>query len=159
MNSRNLWIRRLLDWLFSCFSDSPEERKAVQTACSYLNSCNLGVSYSSAEISKPNLQFELEGEKALWPGQPIDLNILIKNETGGSWTVNLAASCQLESYTGKVEASLATIKQTVATEGKPGMFTKAGHPILYAFVMNVLPISFHSKCCHSEPFLCLCTTS
>lgn len=99
--------------------DSPEERKAVQIACSYLNSCNLGVGYSSAEISKPNLQFELEGEKALWPGQPIDLNILIKNETGGSWTVNLAASCQLESYTGKVEASLATIKQTVATEGKP----------------------------------------
>ncbi|XP_066485277.1 protein-glutamine gamma-glutamyltransferase 4 [Tiliqua scincoides] len=99
--------------------NSPEERKAVETACSYLKSCNLGVGYGSAEVSKPNLQFELEGEKALWPGQPIDLNIVIKNESGGSWTVNLAASCQLESYTGKVEASLSIIKQTVETEGKP----------------------------------------
>uniref|UniRef100_A0A8D2IG27 Transglutaminase 4 n=1 Tax=Varanus komodoensis TaxID=61221 RepID=A0A8D2IG27_VARKO len=42
---------------------------------------------------------------------PIDLNIVVKNESAGDWTVHFAASCQLESYTGKVEESLATIKQ------------------------------------------------
>ncbi|XP_054848136.1 protein-glutamine gamma-glutamyltransferase 4 [Eublepharis macularius] len=101
--------------------DSAEERKAVETACSYLNSTNLGC----CEITPPleplqaNLQLGIEGETALWPGNPIDLNIVVKNGSAGAWTVDLAASCQMESYTGKVEASLATIKQTVQTEGKP----------------------------------------
>ncbi|XP_060103473.1 protein-glutamine gamma-glutamyltransferase 4 [Heteronotia binoei] len=103
--------------------DSPEERKAVENACSYLNSTNLG----SCEITPPleplkaNLQLGMEGETTLWPGNPIDLNIVVKNESAGTWTVNLVASCQLESYIGKVEASLATIKQTIQTEGKPAI--------------------------------------
>ncbi|XP_077160061.1 protein-glutamine gamma-glutamyltransferase 4 isoform X2 [Paroedura picta] len=103
--------------------DSLEERKAVETACSYLNSNNLG----SCEVTPPleplkaNLQLGMEGETTLWPGNPIDLNIVVKNESAGTWTVDLVASCQLESYIGKVEASLATIKQTIQTEGKPAI--------------------------------------
>ncbi|KAL8165520.1 UNVERIFIED_CONTAM: hypothetical protein K2H54_046738, partial [Gekko kuhli] len=101
--------------------DSPEERKAVETACSYLNSTSLGCCEitPSLEPLKANLQLGMEGETTLWPGNPIDLNIVVKNESAGTWTVDLVASCQLESYIGKVEASLATIKQTVQTEGKP----------------------------------------
>ncbi|XP_053120670.1 protein-glutamine gamma-glutamyltransferase 4 [Hemicordylus capensis] len=100
--------------------ESSEERKAVETACSYLNSCNLRVNdANSSHVPKAELELGMEGEKALWPGQPVDLNIVIQNKRAGAWTVKLAASCQLESYTGKVEASLATIKETVQTEGKP----------------------------------------
>ncbi|XP_048367765.1 protein-glutamine gamma-glutamyltransferase 4 [Sphaerodactylus townsendi] len=100
--------------------DSPEERKAVQTACSYLNSTNLGVCEIKppSEPLKANLQLGMEGETTLWPGNPIDLNIVVKNESAGAWTVDLTACCQMESYIGKVEASLANIKQTVQTEGK-----------------------------------------
>nr|XP_056713039.1 protein-glutamine gamma-glutamyltransferase 4 [Euleptes europaea] len=101
--------------------DSPEERKAVETACSYLNSSNLGICEITPPLEplKANLQLGMEGKETLWPGNPIDLNIVVKNESAGTWTVDLVASCQMESYTGKVEASLATIKQTVHTEGKP----------------------------------------
>nr|XP_028606670.1 protein-glutamine gamma-glutamyltransferase 4-like isoform X1 [Podarcis muralis] len=100
--------------------ESPEERKAVETACSYLQSNNLGICEVTLppEPLKANLKLGMEGEKELWPGQPIELNLIITNESAGAWTVNLAASCQLESYTGKVEASLATIKQTVQTKDK-----------------------------------------
>lgn len=113
-------------YMISPFSDSPEERKAVETACSYLNSSGLGICTETPtpEPLKAVLQLDMEGEKALWPGNPIDQNIVVKNETVKAWTVDLAASCQLESYTGKVEASLATIKKTVQTEGKTGEQTK-----------------------------------
>ncbi|KAJ6661998.1 hypothetical protein lerEdw1_012845 [Lerista edwardsae] len=130
--------------------DSPEERKAVQTACNYLNSCNLGVGYGSGEVSKPNLQFEIEGEKEIWPGQPIDLNIVVKNESGGSWTVKLAGSCQLESYTGKIEASLATIKQTIETEGKPGMYTQS-QLSLAIYVLFLVMVPAYSSSPASRP--------
>ncbi|XP_020663327.3 protein-glutamine gamma-glutamyltransferase 4 [Pogona vitticeps] len=99
--------------------DTPEERKAVETACYYLQSCCLGTSEDKSESPKADLKLGIEGEKALWPGQPIDFNIVVKNDSMGLWTVNVAASCQLETYTGKVEANLESIKQTINTEGKP----------------------------------------
>lgn len=120
----------------------------METACSYLTSCNLGVGCETAEVSKPSLQFEIGGEKTLWPGQPIDLNILVKNESGGSWTVKLAASCQLESYTGKVEASLTTIKQTIETEGKPGMYTQS---ISYVLFLRMVPAYSSPPAGHKMP--------
>uniref|UniRef100_A0A8D2IH06 Transglutaminase 4 n=1 Tax=Varanus komodoensis TaxID=61221 RepID=A0A8D2IH06_VARKO len=99
----------------------PEERKAVENACKYLQCDSLADTFDKdqAKDCKAALKVEMESEKALWPGQPIDLNIVVKNESAGDWTVHFAASCQLESYTGKVEESLATIKQVVQTEGKP----------------------------------------
>ncbi|KAH0627239.1 hypothetical protein JD844_002745 [Phrynosoma platyrhinos] len=102
---------------------SLEERKAVKSACYYLQSCNLSTlaDQSSKESPKADLKLGIEGDKALCPGQPIDLNIVIKNESLGAWTVDFATSCQLESYTGKGEASLATVKQTIQTEGKPAI--------------------------------------
>nr|XP_006116476.1 protein-glutamine gamma-glutamyltransferase 4 [Pelodiscus sinensis] len=100
---------------------SPEERKAVEKACSYLNSSNLSVCESTPRLPplQAQLQLEVEGEKALWLGNPINLNIIVRNSSVGAWTVNLTASCQLQTYTGKVEANLGFIKQTVQTEGKP----------------------------------------
>nr|XP_008113740.1 PREDICTED: protein-glutamine gamma-glutamyltransferase 4 [Anolis carolinensis] len=101
--------------------ESSEERKAVETACCYLQSCNLGTleDPSAQDSVKSDLKLGTEGDQALWPGQPIELNIVVRNDSLGTWTINFAASCQLESYTGNVEASLATVKQTIKTEGKP----------------------------------------
>ncbi|KAJ7322595.1 hypothetical protein JRQ81_018882 [Phrynocephalus forsythii] len=99
--------------------DTPEEREAVENACCYLQSCSLGTSEDKVESPKAELKFGMDGEKALWPGQPIDFNIVVKNESMSTWTVNVAASCQLETYTGKVEANLESIKQTIHTGGKP----------------------------------------
>ncbi|XP_067417824.1 protein-glutamine gamma-glutamyltransferase 4 [Emydura macquarii macquarii] len=100
---------------------SPEEREAVKKACSYLNSTNLAVCESTSPLPplQAGLQLNVEGEKALWLGNPINLNIVVHNSSAGAWTINLIASCQLQSYTGKVEANLGSIKQTVQTEGKP----------------------------------------
>uniref|UniRef100_A0A8D0L7K0 Transglutaminase 4 n=1 Tax=Sphenodon punctatus TaxID=8508 RepID=A0A8D0L7K0_SPHPU len=100
---------------------SPEERNAVQTACSYLNSTNLAVCVVTPPLQplKAEIQIGVEGEKALWPGNPIDLNIIVNNSSAGTWTIHFVASCQLQSYTGKVEASLGTIKKTILTESKP----------------------------------------
>ncbi|CAM5111712.1 unnamed protein product [Natator depressus] len=100
---------------------SPEERKAVEKACSYLNSSNLAVSQSTTPPPplQAGIQLEVEGEKALWLGNPINLNIIAQNSSAGAWTINLVASCQLQCYTGKVEANLGSIKQIVQTESKP----------------------------------------
>ncbi|XP_038247559.1 protein-glutamine gamma-glutamyltransferase 4 isoform X2 [Dermochelys coriacea] len=100
---------------------SPEERKAVEKACSYLNSSNLAVSQSTTPLPpvQAGIQLEVENEKALWLGNPINLNIIVQNSSAGAWTINLVASCQLQSYTGKIEANLGSIKQIVQTEGKP----------------------------------------
>uniref|UniRef100_A0A8C3IIU4 Transglutaminase 4 n=1 Tax=Chrysemys picta bellii TaxID=8478 RepID=A0A8C3IIU4_CHRPI len=100
---------------------SPEERKAVEKACSYLNSSNLAVCESTTPLPplRAGIQLDVEGEKVLWLGNPINLNIIVQNSSAGAWTINLVASCQLQSYTGKVEANLGSIKQTVQTEGKP----------------------------------------
>ncbi|XP_065255958.1 protein-glutamine gamma-glutamyltransferase 4 [Emys orbicularis] len=100
---------------------SPEERKAVEKACSYLNSSNLAVCESKTPLPplQAGIQLDVEGEKVLWLGNPINLNIMVQNSSAGAWTINLVASCQLQSYTGKVEANLGSIKQTVQTEGKP----------------------------------------
>ncbi|XP_074842190.1 protein-glutamine gamma-glutamyltransferase 4 [Carettochelys insculpta] len=100
---------------------SPEERKAMEKACSYLNALHLGVCESPAPLPpfQAGLQLEVEGEKEMWLGKPINLNIIIRNTSAGAWTINVNASCQLQSYTGKIEANLGSIKQTVQTAGKP----------------------------------------
>ena len=74
--------------------------------------------------SKTGLQLEITNKEALYPGNPLELAITVKTSTPGSWTINLAGSCQLQSYTGKVEASLGYVKETVKLEGKSGRHGK-----------------------------------
>ncbi|NXT38866.1 TGM4 glutamyltransferase, partial [Pelecanoides urinatrix] len=72
-------------------------------------------------VSKTGLQLEITNKEALYPGNPLELAITVKTSTPGSWTINLAGSCQLQSYTGKVEASLGYVKETIKLEGKSEM--------------------------------------
>ncbi|XP_060637756.2 protein-glutamine gamma-glutamyltransferase 4-like [Anolis sagrei] len=98
---------------------SPEERKAMKTALSHASSLENYTAASFPESPKAELTLGIEEEKTLLPGQPIDLNIVVRNMSADAWTVNLCVSCHLESYTGKVQARLKSIQQTVQTEGKP----------------------------------------
>ncbi|GAB0184297.1 protein-glutamine gamma-glutamyltransferase 4 [Grus japonensis] len=69
-------------------------------------------------VSKTGLQLEITNKEALYPGNPLELGITVKTSTPGSWTINLAGSCQLQSYTGKIEANLGYVKEIVKLEGK-----------------------------------------
>lgn len=71
-------------------------------------------------VPKSGVQLEITNEKPLCPGNPIEVVIIVKSTVAGSWTVDLASSCQLQSYTGKVHANLGYIKQTVKVEGQSG---------------------------------------
>lgn len=75
---------------------------------------------SCEKVSKTGLQLEITNKEALYPGNPLELAITVKTSTPGSWTINLASSCQLQSYTGKVEGSLGCVKETIKLEGKSG---------------------------------------
>ncbi|XP_015678362.1 protein-glutamine gamma-glutamyltransferase 4 [Protobothrops mucrosquamatus] len=110
-------IREDITTQYKFLEDTHEERKAVETAYSYLS--KLPSHESISNPLKTNLKLGVEKKYTLWPGQPVDLNLIVENESVGSWSGCLFASCQLESYTGKVYADLSTIKQMVQTEGKP----------------------------------------
>lgn len=71
-------------------------------------------------VPKSGVQLEITNEKPLCPGNPIEVTITVKSTVAGSWTVDLASSCQLQSYTGKVHANLGYVKQTVKVEGQSG---------------------------------------
>ncbi|NWQ92767.1 TGM4 glutamyltransferase, partial [Burhinus bistriatus] len=113
---------------------SEQERKAMQKASSFIRPPGMGVRARFAStvpmddmdskpevlrdtVSKTGLQLEITNTEALYPGNPLELAITVKTAAPGSWTINLAGSCQLQSYTGKVEASLGYIKETVKLEG------------------------------------------
>ncbi|XP_005510703.2 protein-glutamine gamma-glutamyltransferase 4 [Columba livia] len=69
-------------------------------------------------VPKTGLHLEITNEAPLHPGNPLELAITVKTSTPGKWTINLVGSCQLQSYTGKVEASLGYVKETVELEGE-----------------------------------------
>ncbi|XP_042331195.1 protein-glutamine gamma-glutamyltransferase 4-like isoform X2 [Sceloporus undulatus] len=94
---------------------SEEERNAMKTAMFYVKS-PIAASYPTS--FKRDFELRVQQEKTLWPGQPIDLNIVVESKFAGAWTVDLYASCNLESYTGRLEANLATVHQTIKTVGK-----------------------------------------
>ncbi|XP_029865471.1 protein-glutamine gamma-glutamyltransferase 4 [Aquila chrysaetos chrysaetos] len=117
---------------------SKEERRAMQKASSFIHPSGMTprASFLSSgptdevaskprvlheEVSKTGLQLEITNKAALYPGSPLELAITVKTSAPGSWTINLAGSCQLQSYTGKVEASLGYVKETVKLEGKSEM--------------------------------------
>ncbi|NXJ60209.1 TGM4 glutamyltransferase, partial [Rostratula benghalensis] len=114
---------------------SEEERKSMQKASSFIRPSGMGIRARFAAttamndmdpkpevlretVSKSGLQLEITNTEVLYPGNPLELAITVKTSTPGSWTINLAGSCQLQSYTGKVEASLGYIKETVKLEGR-----------------------------------------
>ncbi|KAM8967046.1 protein-glutamine gamma-glutamyltransferase 4 [Pelodytes ibericus] len=97
---------------------SPEERKTFQTACSYLKSDACLVFAAPPPPPPAGLKLQILGDKELVPGSPMSLNISIENESNDAKTVNVIVGCQLQTYTGKVIASLASIKQTSEVSGK-----------------------------------------
>ncbi|NXL86607.1 TGM4 glutamyltransferase, partial [Alectura lathami] len=117
---------------------SSEERASMQRAISYLQPSGrmlrahfaavpMGVGHYNMDsratvqnevVPKSGVQLEITSEKSLSPGDPIEVAIIVKSTVAGSWTVNLASSCQLQSYTGEVNANLGYIKQTVKVEDK-----------------------------------------
>ncbi|NXX42478.1 TGM4 glutamyltransferase, partial [Tricholaema leucomelas] len=69
-------------------------------------------------VSKTGLQIKITNTEPLYPGNPLELLITVKIASPGSWTVNLTGSCQLQSYTGKIEANLGYVKETIKLEGQ-----------------------------------------
>ncbi|NXE45524.1 TGM4 glutamyltransferase, partial [Casuarius casuarius] len=120
---------------------SPEERKSMETASSFILRNRFGSHFASAIVPrarvpqhvrlgsrdehevlpKPEVQLEITSEKPLYPGNPLDLDIIVKTSAPRSRTINLAASCQLQSYIGQIGASLGCIKEIVKLEGKSEM--------------------------------------
>ncbi|NXH11682.1 TGM4 glutamyltransferase, partial [Bucco capensis] len=113
---------------------SEEERESMQRATSFLRSSGMSPRSNYAAtgpmsvplkpevlhetVSKTGLQIEITNTEALYPGNPLELAITLKITAPGSWTINLVGSCQLQSYTGKVEANLGYVKETIKLEGK-----------------------------------------
>ncbi|NXT51961.1 TGM4 glutamyltransferase, partial [Pluvianellus socialis] len=113
---------------------SEKERQSMQKATSFIRPSGMGMRARFAStvpaydaeskpgvlretVSKTGLQLEITNTEPLYPGNPLELAITVKTSTPGSWTIDLAGSCQLQSYTGKVEASLGYVKETVMLEG------------------------------------------
>ncbi|XP_017930605.1 protein-glutamine gamma-glutamyltransferase 4 [Manacus vitellinus] len=120
---------------------SKEERKSMERACSFIRPSGLtprsgyastmdeqGMRRSTNKpvvlhetATKTGLHLEITNTEALHPGNPLELAITVKTSTPGNWTIDLAGSCQLQYYTGKVQANLGTIKETINLEGKSEM--------------------------------------
>ncbi|NXU54874.1 TGM4 glutamyltransferase, partial [Turnix velox] len=113
---------------------SEAERRSMQKATSFIRPSGMGLRARFAStvavddgdikpgvlqetVSKSGLQLEINNTDLLYPGNPLELAITVKTSTPGSWTINLAGSCQLQSYTGKVEASLGYVKEILTLEG------------------------------------------
>ncbi|KGL78475.1 Protein-glutamine gamma-glutamyltransferase 4, partial [Tinamus guttatus] len=117
---------------------SLKERLSMQTATSFLSGSGSGTRYASAivprarmrdnvgpsprdhdeEPPKPELELEITSKSPLYPGKPIDLDIIVKTFAPKSQTIHIAASCQLQSYTGKIKANIGCIKETIKLESK-----------------------------------------
>lgn len=128
--------------IFFLHPGSEEERESMEKACSFLlpsrimprarfaAAMPMGVGLSGPDVLPPEpvlktgLHLEITNKAALHPGNPLELAITVKTSAPGKWTINLVGSCQLQSYTGKVEASLGYVKETVELEGGSGRHRK-----------------------------------
>lgn len=141
---RWFWLRVLgysSQTAFFLHPGSPQERASMQKATSYLQPSGLvprsgfgamrtmsmgldnvdGRAVVQEEVvPKSGVELAITNEKPLYPGEPIEVVVTVKSTAAGSWTVALTGSCQLQSYTGKVDASLGYINETVKLEGKSG---------------------------------------
>ncbi|XP_040209071.1 protein-glutamine gamma-glutamyltransferase 4 [Rana temporaria] len=97
---------------------SEEERAAFGTACSHLKS-DICMVFSAPPPPPPaGIKLQITGDKELLPGNTLCLNIVVENESDETKTVTVTSGSQLQTYTGKVIASLASINQTVEVAGK-----------------------------------------
>lgn len=70
--------------------------------------------------TKTGLHLKITNIEPLHPGNPLEIAITVKISAPGNWTVDLTGSCQLQYYTGKVQANLGTTKETISLEGPSG---------------------------------------
>ncbi|NWR55134.1 TGM4 glutamyltransferase, partial [Bucorvus abyssinicus] len=126
--------RQDITWEYKYPEGSEQERQAMQRACSFIRPSGLmpRAHFASGRpmgeeaplevlhqtVFKSGLKIEIISTAALYPGNPLELAITVKTSTPGSWSINLVGSCQLQCYTGKVEASLGHIQETILLEGK-----------------------------------------
>ncbi|NXN95195.1 TGM4 glutamyltransferase, partial [Rhinopomastus cyanomelas] len=111
---------------------SEKERQAMEKACSFIRPSLFPRSHYGAgepiedqnasvalqeTVSKTGLKIEITSKEPLYPGSPLELAIMVKITAPGSWNINLVGACQLQSYTGKVEANLGHINETIKLEG------------------------------------------
>ncbi|NWX08224.1 TGM4 glutamyltransferase, partial [Caloenas nicobarica] len=111
---------------------SEEERESMEKACSFIRSSRMATHARFAAavprllsldihppepLPKTGLHLEITNKAALHPGNPLELAITVKTSAPGKQVINLVGSCQLQSYTGKVEASLGYVKETVELKG------------------------------------------
>lgn len=90
-------------------------------------------------VSKTGLQISITNTEPLYPGNPLELLITVKIASPGSWTVNLTGSCQLQSYTGKIEGNLGYVKETIQLQGQCGRRGKL------ALFWGLLAVEFSSE--------------
>ncbi|NWI91788.1 TGM4 glutamyltransferase, partial [Pitta sordida] len=117
---------------------SKEERKSMERAFSFIRPSEMvpRSNYASTvmensiathpvalreTVTKSGLHLEITNTEPLHPGNPLELAITVKTSTPGSWTIDLIGSCQLQYYTGKVQANLGTMKETINLQGKSEM--------------------------------------
>lgn len=74
--------------------------------------------------TKTGLHLKITNTEPLHPGNPLELAITVKISEPGNWTVDLTGSCQLQYYTGTVQANLGTTKETINIEGPSGKHRK-----------------------------------
>ncbi|NXX20584.1 TGM4 glutamyltransferase, partial [Podargus strigoides] len=128
--------REDITWEYKFPEGSKEERQSMEKACSFIRHSEMTprahfasgspmanvISHPydilSDVVLKSGLELEISNKEPLYPGNPLELVITVKTSTPGSWTISLVGSCQLQSYTGRVEASLGYVKETVKLEGK-----------------------------------------
>ncbi|XP_069067613.1 protein-glutamine gamma-glutamyltransferase 4 [Pleurodeles waltl] len=90
---------------------STEERNSMQKACSHLKTANC---FAFAPPPPPSIiHLEIGHKETLLPGNPIALDIKVTKDSPQPETINLTVGCQLQSYTGKTIANLASIKKSI----------------------------------------------
>ncbi|XP_068008914.1 protein-glutamine gamma-glutamyltransferase 4 [Melanerpes formicivorus] len=113
---------------------SQKERESMRKAASFIRPATLvpRAHYAAGQVmpasatsellqdtvSKTGLQIEITNMEPLYPGSPLQLAITVKIAAPGTWAINLVGSCQLQSYTGKIEGNLGYVKETIQLEGQ-----------------------------------------
>ncbi|KAF2983916.1 hypothetical protein EK904_005275, partial [Melospiza melodia maxima] len=117
---------------------SKQERMSMQRAYSFLRPSGLmprsgyastlqGIGANTEPlvpkepVTKTGLHLEIANTEPLHPGNPLEMAITVKISAPGNWTVDLIGSCQLQYYTGDVQANLGTVKEIITLEGPSEM--------------------------------------
>ncbi|KAM9308219.1 protein-glutamine gamma-glutamyltransferase 4 [Gastrophryne carolinensis] len=113
----NINMREDITFEYKHKEGSDPERHTFQMACAHLKSDVCRV-FSAAPPSSPAIKLKVTGDKDLLPGDNLTLNIEVENESHEAKSVTVTAGSQLQTYTGKVIASVATMNKTLEVAGK-----------------------------------------